>query len=156
MTPGDLLRLEPEELPDAVILVDDEVADAQVGERRKRTAEPGVGARRPLAEDLRVGQEDEPELAPDEPAARRRDGEAERRIARKRGAVRVDRALDLAQQPALSLRLAAMRERDDDPIARSARIPPARSRPRPGPAPRSPAVAPRTETPARAGTGRAR
>ena len=114
---GDLLRLEAEQLADAVILVDDVVADAQVGERGERAAEAGVGARRPLAEDLRVGQEHEPELAPDEPAARRRDREADGRVTRERSAVGVDRALDLAQQPALPQRLAAVRERDDDAVA---------------------------------------
>ena len=79
--PGDLLRLEAEQFPDAVVLVDDEVAGAEVGEGRERAAEPPVGARRSLAEDLRVGQEDEAELAPDEAAPRGRDGEEELRLA---------------------------------------------------------------------------
>ena len=52
---GDLLRLEPEQLPDAVVLVDDEIAGPQVGEGGERPPEAAVGARRPLAEDLRVG-----------------------------------------------------------------------------------------------------
>ena len=81
---GDLLRLEAEQLPDAVVLVDDVVADPQVGERGERPTEPRVGARRPLAEDLRVGQQDEAELAPDEPAPRRRDREAHAGVARQR------------------------------------------------------------------------
>ena len=72
---GDLLRLEPEELADAVVLVDDVVADPQVGERGERPPEPRVGARRPLAEHLRVGQQHQAEVAPDEPAPRRRDRE---------------------------------------------------------------------------------
>ena len=76
----DLLRLEAEQLPDAVILVDDEVAAAQVGEGGERAAEALVGPRRPLAEDLRVGQEDEAELAPDEAAPRRGDREQELRL----------------------------------------------------------------------------
>ena len=42
---GDLLRLEAEQVPDAVILVDDVVADPQVGEAREGAAEPLVGAR---------------------------------------------------------------------------------------------------------------
>ena len=42
---GDLLRLEAEQLADAVVLVDDVVAGAQVGERLERAAEPGVAAR---------------------------------------------------------------------------------------------------------------
>ena len=67
---GDGLRLEAEQLADPVVLVDDEVARAQVGERLERSAEPVVGARRALAEDLRVREQDEPEVAPDEAAAR--------------------------------------------------------------------------------------
>ena len=114
---GDLLRLEAEELADAVILVDDVVADAEVGERRQRPAEPRVGARRPLAEHLRVREQDELELPPDEPAPGRRDREPHAGLARQRSAVREDRALDLPQQAALALRLAAVRERDDDAVA---------------------------------------
>jgi hypothetical protein len=53
---GNGLRLEAEELADAVILVDDEVAEAEVGEALECTAEPGIGTGRPLAEDLRVGE----------------------------------------------------------------------------------------------------
>ena len=51
---GDVLRLEAEETPDAVILVDDVVADAEVGEGLERATETRVDARRTLAEDLRV------------------------------------------------------------------------------------------------------
>ena len=130
---GDLLRLEAEELADAVILVDDVVADPQVGERGERPAEPRVGARRPLAEDLRVGQQHEAEVAPDEAAPRRRDREPHAGVARQRRAVGEDRALDLAQQAALPLRLAAMRERDDDAVAGAHEAERARSRPRRGP-----------------------
>ena len=78
----DLLRLEAEQLADAVVLVDDEVAAAEVGERGERAAEPPVGARRPLAEDLRVRQQHEAELAPDEAAAGGRDREEELRLLR--------------------------------------------------------------------------
>ena len=77
---GDLLRLEAEELSDAVILVHDVVADTKIGERRERTTEPRVRTWRPLAEDLRVGEEDEAKIAPDEAAPRRRDREAHRRL----------------------------------------------------------------------------
>ena len=52
--PGDVLRLEAEETPDAVILVHDVVADTEVGERLERAAEPRVDPRGALAEDLRV------------------------------------------------------------------------------------------------------
>ena len=117
--PGDLLRLEAEQLADAVILVDDEVADAKVGERCERPAEPRVCPRRALAEHLRVGQQHEVELAPDEPSTRRRNREADARFPRKRSAVRQDGALDLAEQRTLPLCFAPMRERDDDAIARA-------------------------------------
>ena len=72
----DLLRLEAEEATDAVVLVDDVVAGAQVGERLQRTAEPRVRPRRPLPEDLHVGEKRDPEVAPDEAAAGRADDEA--------------------------------------------------------------------------------
>jgi len=52
---GNSFRLEAEKLPDPMVLVDDVVAGPQVREALKRPAEPGVGARRTLAEDLRVG-----------------------------------------------------------------------------------------------------
>src|SRR5262249_37832665 len=74
---GDLARLEPEELRDAVILVHDVVARAQVGEALERATRGRGGTRRAAAEDLRVGQERETEVAPDEAAARGADGEAE-------------------------------------------------------------------------------
>jgi hypothetical protein len=64
----DLLRLEAEQLADAVVLVDDVVAGAQVGKRLQRSSTHTPLARRPLAEDLRVGQERQPEVAPDETA----------------------------------------------------------------------------------------
>src|SRR5581483_9269938 len=76
---GDLLRLEAEQLPDPVVLVDDVVAGAQVGERLQGAPKARVCARRALAEDLRVREEDEPEVAPDEPAPRRRDREVQPR-----------------------------------------------------------------------------
>ena len=75
--PRDGLRLEAEELPDAVVLVDDEVARAQVGEALQSAADPRVGPRRALAEDLRVREEDEAEIAQDEAAPRGGDGEEE-------------------------------------------------------------------------------
>jgi hypothetical protein len=57
---GDRLRLEAEQLPDAVVLVDDEVAGAEVGEALERAAGGSRPARRALAEDLCVRQQDEP------------------------------------------------------------------------------------------------
>ena len=108
---GDLLRLEAEQLRDAVILVHDVVARAQVGEARERATRRRGRTRRPAAEDLRVGQERDPELAPDEAAPRRRDGEGEpgRRLA---GAEHS--GLDAGEQVPAALRLAAVSEGDDD------------------------------------------
>ena len=72
---GDVLRLEAEEPADAVILVDDVVADAEVGEGLERAAETRVHARRSLAEDLRVREECDAEVSPDEAATRGADDE---------------------------------------------------------------------------------
>ena len=99
-----------------MVLVDDVVPDAQIGEARERATQAGVGSRRLLAEDLRVREEHEPELAPDETAARRRDGKAEVGACRERLARGEERPVHLPEQPTLALRLAAMRERDDDPV----------------------------------------
>jgi hypothetical protein len=66
---GDVLRLEAEELADPVILVSDVVAHPQVCERLERAAEPRIDSGRPLAEDLRVRQQGDSQLAPDEAAA---------------------------------------------------------------------------------------
>ena len=67
----DRLRLEPEELPDAVVLVHDVVAGAKVRERLQRAADArGLGPGRALAEELSVREQDEVELAPDEAATR--------------------------------------------------------------------------------------
>jgi hypothetical protein len=50
----DLSRLEAEQLPDSVILVDDVVAGAQVGKGLERAADAGIGPPWLAAEDLRV------------------------------------------------------------------------------------------------------
>ena len=92
----DLLRLEAEQLPDAVVLVDDEIAAAEIRERLQRAPTDSPLARRPLAEDLRVGQQDEAEVAPDEAASRRRDGEHEPRFARQLFALGDDARFDAA------------------------------------------------------------
>src|SRR5207247_1513345 len=73
----DGLRLETEQLADAVGLVDHVVTGAQIGEALEGTSDSRVGAWRALAEDLRVREEDEPEVAQDESAPRGRDGEEE-------------------------------------------------------------------------------
>ena len=113
----DRLRLEAEELADAVVLVDDVVAGAQVGERLERAAQRARRARRALAEDLRVGEQDEAEVAPDEAAPRGRDGEDELRLLRERLALLEHARVDAAQQVLRAQRLAAVRERDDDAVA---------------------------------------
>src|SRR5262249_23036322 len=108
--------LEAEQLPDAVILVDDVVACSELGEGLQRAAEMRGRPRRSLAEDLGVGQQDEPELAPDEAAARRGDGEEELWLARE--LVRLEDArVDPPQQVLRAERLTAVREGDDDPVA---------------------------------------
>src|SRR5436190_19646835 len=71
--------------------------------------------RRPLAEDLRVRQQHEPELAPDEPAPRGRDGEEELRFARKSRLLQ-DACLDPTEQVLRAQGLAAVRKRHDDAV----------------------------------------
>src|SRR5258708_1673892 len=61
---GDLLRLEPEQLRNAVVLVDDVVASPQIGERCERATDGRCCARRAAAEDLRVGKERNAEITP--------------------------------------------------------------------------------------------
>src|SRR5205807_3608276 len=99
---GDLLRLEAQQLADAVILVDDVVTRAQIGERLQRAGTEAAFSRRPLAEDLRVREQDEPELAPDEAAAQRGDGEHELGLARQSFAVIEDARVNTSQQVLLT------------------------------------------------------
>src|SRR5205823_4630967 len=68
-------------------------------------------ARRPLAEDLRVWQQCDPEVAPDETAPCRRDGE---RGSRRHLALLEEVRRNAAQELLLAQRLAAVRKRDDD------------------------------------------
>ena len=107
---GDLSRLEAEELRDAVVLVHDVVAGAQVGEALQCTPRRGRGARRALAEDLRVGQQRDTEVTPDEAATRRSDGEGQslRRLTDLEHG-----RLDPAQELLLPESLAAVREGND-------------------------------------------
>jgi hypothetical protein len=100
-----------------VVLVDDEVAGAEVGERLERTPDARVASRRPLAEDLRVRQEREAELAPDEAAPRRCDREQELALARQVGRGLERMGVDPTQQVLRPGRLAAVREGDDDAVA---------------------------------------
>ena len=112
----DRLRLEAQQPADAVVLVNDVVAGPQVGEALERTPHARVGARRPLAEDLCVREEDEVEVAQDEPAARGRDREHEPRLVRQIVALVEHDRLDAAEEPLRPQRLSAMHERDDDPV----------------------------------------
>ena len=112
-----LLRLEAEELADSVVLVDDEIAAAQVGERLQRSSEPGrVRTGGALAEDLRVREEDKAELAPDEAPACRRDREEQLGLAKKLLA-RLERArLHATEQIRGAQRVTAVREGDHDAV----------------------------------------
>src|SRR5262249_43205529 len=116
----DRSRLEAEELPDAVVLMDDVVAGSQVGERLQRASDAGrLGPRRALAEELSVRQQDEVQVAPDEASPRRRDGETRLRLVVE-DVVRLEqRRVDAAEQVLGAQGLAAMWERDDDAMARA-------------------------------------
>ncbi len=99
-----------------MILVDDEIARSQVCERLQRTPAEAPLARNAAAKDLMVGQEHEPELAPDETAPCRLDREEESGLARKGVAGLEQLRLDAAEHPLRAQRFAAMRERDDDAL----------------------------------------
>ena len=113
---GDGLRLEAEQLSDPVVLVDDVVAGAQVGERLQRAAGSGDPRARAAAEDLRVGQERQPQVAPHEAAARGRDREQELGFVRQRLARLEQARVDAPQEVQRAERLAAVREGDDDAV----------------------------------------
>ena len=115
----DLLRLEAEQLPDPVVLVDDVVAGPEIGEGLEGAAEAGAGARRTLAEDLRVREQDEPEVAPDEPAPGGRDREEEARLVRQLPALLEPLDLEAAEQGRGAEAVAAVREGDDNALART-------------------------------------
>ncbi len=110
---GDLARLEAEQLADAVVLVDDMVSGAELGEGLERAARGCGAAAGAAAEDLRVGEQCEPELAPDEAAARVGDGEQELRLVGQLLALVDQTGLDAAQQVLRAQRFALVRERDD-------------------------------------------
>src|SRR5215213_7353161 len=116
---GDRLRLEAEQLADAMVLVDDEVAGAEVGEAVERAPRRRRASTRALAEDLRVRQQHEPEVAPDEATPRGRNGEQQSRLLGQRVARLEDARLDTPQQSRRAQRLAAVRECDDDAVARA-------------------------------------
>ncbi len=108
---GDFLRLETLELRDPVVLVHDVVARSQVGEALQRPPGRRRRTRRALAKDLRVGEQREPELAPDEAAAGRRDRERQA-LGRLPGLEQA--RLGTAEQRLLPQRLSPMREGDDE------------------------------------------
>ena len=114
-----LLRLEAEQLADTMVFVDDVVARPQVGEGLQCAAADAALARRALAEHLRVGQQHEPEVAPDESAACGGDREEDLRLARKRLPLLEHACRRATQQVLLAQRLAGVGEGDDDAIARA-------------------------------------
>ena len=136
--------------------MDDVVAGAQLGERLERPAGGCGAAAGAAAEDLRVREEGEPEVAPDEASPGRADREQELRLLGKLLA-----GLDEARsRPGAggsacgAPRPAAGRRRRCG--ARRGRAHAARSRPRTGRARRSRGAGPRRRTAGRPGAGRAR
>jgi hypothetical protein len=110
---GDLARLEAEQLADAVVLVDDVVSGAKLGEGLECAACGCSAAAGAAAEDLRVREQGEPEVAPDEAAARVGDCEQELRLVGQLLALVDQPGLDAAQQVLRAQRFALVRERDD-------------------------------------------
>ena len=96
-----------------MVLVDDVVARPQVGEALQRSPEACIGARRPLAEDLSVREQDQAELAPNEAPARRRDREQKLGFVRQRLAGLEQPCLDAPEQVLHPQCLAPMRKGDD-------------------------------------------
>ncbi len=109
----DLSRLEAEQLAEAVVLVDDVVAGAQLGERLERSAGGRGSAARAAAEDLRVRQKREPEVAPDEASPSRADGEEELRLVGELLAGLHEPRFDPAQEVLRAERFALERKGDD-------------------------------------------
>ena len=99
--------------------MDDEVSGSQVGKGLQRPPADAPLAGRPLPEDLRVGQQDEPEIAPDESAPCRRDREQELCFARQDFPCFEDARIGAAEQVLLPQGLAEVRKRDDDALPRA-------------------------------------
>ena len=99
-----------------MVLVDDVVAGPQVGEALQRPTDPDVRPGRTLAEDLRVGEENQVEVAEDEAAARGRDDEDEAGLDRQLVSDVKDGGVEPPEQPLRPQCLAAVSERDDDPV----------------------------------------
>ena len=113
----DRLRVEPEQLPDTVVLVDDVVAHAQVGEARERAAEPArpraaAACGRPAC----PGRRTSPSSRQTNP---RRAGATAKRRSGSAGSASPGAssgASTFRRSAALALGLAAMSERDDDAV----------------------------------------
>src|SRR5262249_55468929 len=112
-----VLRLEAEKPSDAVVLVDDMVADSEIGKRLQGPPEPRVRTRGALSEDLRVGEQRETEVTPNESSARRADDEGHRGLGGYDVEVLRDLRLDLPQQSLSSERFTLMSECHDDSSA---------------------------------------
>src|SRR5205823_11934870 len=109
-----LLRLEAEQLAAPVVLGHHVIAGAEIRERLQRTPADAPLARNAAAEHLVVRQQDEPELAPHEPAPRGGDYEEELGGVGQRVPGLEHARLDTPQHVLRSQRLTAVRERDDD------------------------------------------
>ena len=77
-----LLGVEADEPADAVVLVHDVVAAAQVGDRRERAPEPGRAARAAAAQELGGRQHRQAQAGRDEAVPERRDAEGDARLLR--------------------------------------------------------------------------
>ena len=153
---GNLARLEAEQLADAVVLVDDVVSGAELGEGLERAARGCGAAAGAAADDLRVREQGEPELAPDEAAARVSDCEQELRLVGQLVALVDQPGVDAAQQVLGAQRFALVREGDDGAQATADERRGARSRLRRGRGRRSRGAVPRTRTAGRPEAGPAR
>ena len=96
-----------------MVLVHDVVSGTEVGERLERAADPVLGPAGLAAEDLRVRQQRETEVAPDEAAAGRRDRVEELGFGGELLALFHDACVDPPEQVLVAQRLAAVREGDD-------------------------------------------
>ncbi len=110
----DLLRVEPEELADAVVLVDDVIACSKVGKGLERATDSVLGATRLPAEDLCVRQNRNPEVAPHEATAGGRDGVEQLGVVRQLVARLEHAGVDPSEEVLVAERLAAVGERNDD------------------------------------------
>ena len=158
MTLGDLLRLEAEQLADAVVLVDDVVAGAQVGERLERAAEARVGARRrACGRPACPAAATSPSSRQTKPRRAGATANSELRLARERPRLVLEQ---LAPRPGAACSACAAPRRGAG--TRRRRAGRARTNARElvlglgrARAPRSPGAAPRTRTAGPTGTGRA-